>query len=610
MDVLKREQIKDRMIRLAAVHWNVPENEIDTNFDPLVMLMFDAIAAEIEGVGYQIRDIQNTLLDELSTIMLPQALLRAKPASCILTAQPGEATGILKKENNFSTIAQTQKTGEPVKETELNFTPIGEVKLFKCQAGYLQIGNKTYKYQPDGKKVLMHEEPGNKTMVNEIHFTIHSKAPVQSLAGMQLFFDLRSHSEAGNFYFALQNAELFINNQQASFTKGYYNNAQYQANIKDAFNREADYSRKLQKEVAAMYANQFITISEAAISSTPSQHKITEVLPEKLVQEITEPHTIFCTIRLSRPFEQEILERMQAGINAFPAINRRLERTNYKTDKWVNIIPLPVTGSYLDIQSIESDGGVNYKLQVNEAEGKMEVGEAIVRSARVGKKSSYDVRNTIKSLLEAIRDESAYFSRTSNDFIAARLTEISKILTRLEDQVQLSKDEKPAFRYVLLRARNAGENVLVQYWTTSPENAAFVKGNAAFKPVQHTITGTNSVFSLTAAIGGVENLSDYSQKQMLVRQLSSRGKIISAEDVKLLCYELFGAKLKQVQVEKKMTVLPGNNAGLARVISINIYINKNDYSENELIYLEKQLRYQLDTNAGFMFPFEINIVNA
>jgi len=607
MEELKREQIRDRMIRLAAVHWNVPENEIDTNFDPLVMLVFDAIASEIEGVGYQIRDIQNTLLDELSTIMLPQAVLRAKPASCILTAQPAEATSILKKENNFSTLAQTQKIGEPVKETELNFTPLGETKLFKCQLGFLRVGSKTYKHLADGKKVLVHDDQGNRPMISEIHFTILGKNPITSLDGMQLFFDLRSHSEARNFYFALQNATLLINNNPASFTKGYYKQEQYQPNLRDAFNRDADYSRKVQREIASMYADQFITIGPDAITMPNTAHDILDGLPEKILQEISAPNTIFCTLKFSRPFEQEILERMLAGVNAFPAINRKLEKTNFKTDKWVNIIPLPIADSYLDIQSIESDSGTQYKLQLSETDDKLEVGEAVVRNARVGKKSSYDVRNTIKSLLEAIRDESAYFSRTSNDFITTRLTEISRILNRLEDQVQLSKNEKPAFRYVLIRAKNAGENILVKYWTSAPKDASFVKGHAQFKPVQHTLTDTTNTFSLTAAIGGVETLDDYSQKQLLVRQLSSRGKIISIEDVKLLCYELFGSKLKQVDVQKKMTVLPGNTSGIVRVINIAININRNDFSENELIYLDKQLRYQLSSNGGFMFPFEITI---
>ena len=595
------------MVRLAAEQWNIPENEIDANFDPLLMLIFDAVASEIEGVGYQIRDIQNTLLDELSSLMLPEALLRTKPASCILSAQPNEKTGFIKKENNFSTIAQTQKVGEPVQEKELNFTPIGNVKLFNASLGYLRVGDKVFKHTTEGRKITARDEQRTNAMVNEVHFTIHCEEAMESLEGMQLFFDLRNHSEANNFYFTLQSSILTINNNPAVFTKGYYENEQFAPDIKDAFNRKNNYSRKIQKEIASIYADQFITIGETPVQANTASHAILDGLPEKLTAEMLLPNVVFCTLQLSRPFDIEVLDRLQVGINAFPAINRKLEHITYKTDKWINIIPLPVKNSYLDINSIEVLGGAQYKIQPAGHEDKVTEGEAIVRTSRVAKRSSRDVRNTIKSLLEAIRDESAYFSRVSNDFVTSRLAEISRILTRLEDQVQLSKDEKQAFHYVLLKAKNAGEHVQVSYWTTDPEDAGYVKSNAPFKPVQHTLTAINGTFSLTSAMGGLESLSEYSQKQMLVRQLSSRGKIISIEDVKLLCYELFGSKLKQAAIQKKMKVMPGNSGGIARVINITLTVNKNDYPENELIYLQKLLRYQLDTNAGFMFPFEIEV---
>ncbi|MCH5721000.1 hypothetical protein [Niabella hibiscisoli] len=154
MDVQSREQIKDKMIRLAAEHWNLEENEIEANFDPLVVLLFDAVAGEIESLGYRIKDIQSNLLNELAALMLPHSLLRAKPASCILTARPAEDSCLLKSETNFSTIAKTSRADEANKEAELNFTPIGEVKLIKASLSYLRAGNQVYKYQEDGKKLL------------------------------------------------------------------------------------------------------------------------------------------------------------------------------------------------------------------------------------------------------------------------------------------------------------------------------------------------------------------------------------------------------------------------------------------------------------------------
>ncbi|ULT42828.1 hypothetical protein KRR40_04525 [Niabella defluvii] len=171
MDVQSREQIKDRMIRLAAEHWNLEENEIEANFDPLVVLLFDAVAGEIESLGYRLKDIQSNLLNELAALMLPHSLLRAKPASCILTARPAEDTCFLKAETNFSTIAKTSGADEAAKETELNFTPIGEVKLLKVNLGYLRAGNRVYKYTDDGKKTIQYQESDSGNMIRQIHFT-------------------------------------------------------------------------------------------------------------------------------------------------------------------------------------------------------------------------------------------------------------------------------------------------------------------------------------------------------------------------------------------------------------------------------------------------------
>lgn len=609
MDVQSREQIKDRMIRLAAEHWNLEENEIEANFDPLVVLLFDAVAGEIESLGYRIKDIQSNLLNELAALMLPHSLLRAKPASCILTARPADDTCLLKSETNFSTIAQTSRADEAVKEAELNFTPIGEVKLIKASLGYLRAGNRVYKYNDDGKKTAQHQDIANSSMIRQIHFTITGKSPIRSLAGLQLFFDLKGHSEANNFYFALQDASLSINNTEVLLQRGFFKNEQYETSIKDAFNNDTDYSRKLQREIAGIYTNQFFTIDEQyeTIAEPPDAPALLQDLPEKLVQEITSPNTIYCTLSLRRPFSIEIIERLQVAINAFPVINRRMERIFHKTEKWVNIIPLQLHGTYLDIHAIENVNGTKYRLQHANYDSKVEEGQAIIRAARVSKSSSNDIRNALKSLLEAIRDESAYFSRTSNDFISSRLIEISKTLTRLEDQVQLSKDEKPTFRYVLLKSKSPGEQVQVSYWTTAPAEAAFVKANAGFKPVQHSLVEAGSCFSITPAVGGMEILNDYAQKQMLVRQLSSKGKIVSVEDIKLLCYEIFGQKLKEVLVQKKMKVLAGRYSGISRFIEISLSVANDSYSEEEKVYLVKQLAYQLELNGTFMFPFEITV---
>ena len=60
-----------------------------------------------------------------------------------------------------------------------------------------------------------------------------------------------------------------------------------------------------------------------------------------------------------------------------------------------------------------------------------------------------------------------------------------------------------------------------------------------------------------------------------------------------------GTKLQRVEVQKKMKSDADGHSGISRFIEIKITVGKNDFSEDELAYLDKQLRYQLDTNASF-----------
>lgn len=609
MEGLKKEQIRDRLVRLASEKWNIQESEVDSNFDPLMLLLFDALASELEGVGHLIKNIQGGLLKELSGLMLPQALLNARPASSVISAMPTEKTCTINQHTSFISSTQIQKTGEPVQEMDINFTSIGSFNLFQLQLTYLFTGGKLFKYGQDGKRSIAFEG-STPDMVQQIQFAVQNPLALESLSGLQLFFDLKGHSEAGNFYNALQQSVLLVNGIPVDFTNGYFQPEQFEITLSDALKSGNNYSRKIQKEIAGIYRRQFITVTHSSIPEKKEATEIFHFLPENLIKELNVSDIIFFTIQLARPFPSEVLERLQMGVNAFPVINRNKELKNFKTDKWINIIPLPVNGSFLDVENIEGADGSKYRLHDSSKEKELMEGEAIIRHTRVGKSSSSEIRNTIQRLLESIRDESAYFSRISNDFISTRLSEISKILTRLEDQMELSKDEKESFRYLLLKPHKVGEMLQIAYWVTRPELAKFVKAGQSFKANQQTLTKNGFCFSLIAAAGGVDTRSEFEQKQMLVRQLSSRGKLISAEDIKLLCFEIFGSKLKQVEVGKIMRVLPSRQAGVSRIISINLKLNKQQLSADELVYFENQLRYQLETNASFSFPYEICLEEA
>ena len=50
----KKERIKDRMLKTAARLWGYPDVEVETSFDPIVQLMLEACASELEKISSEV----------------------------------------------------------------------------------------------------------------------------------------------------------------------------------------------------------------------------------------------------------------------------------------------------------------------------------------------------------------------------------------------------------------------------------------------------------------------------------------------------------------------------------------------------------------------------
>jgi len=602
--MLKKEQIKDRMLKTAARLWDIPEGEIETNFDPLILLLLEACAGELEHIGAGINASQSRLLDRLAELILPEVMLHAQPASCVVTGFPVDARATLDETVRFYTTQRIQQAGTAARNQDFYFTPVGRFLLLKAGLPYMKAGGRFFRFTGNGQKELVQDSYAG-GYSNELWLAVSPDKSLESLQGLQLYFDLKGHSDAGAFYSSLHTAKAFINGTQVALSPGYCNGEQFELNLEEALTEGYDYSRRIHRQVAGIYRNRFLHFPEALPAAGRQVPDEWLDLPEKALQALTAEAPVFIRIVLGRLFPQETLDRIQCSINAFPAVNRMLNTMNYRTDTWINIIPMQVQGSFLDLHHISSGTG---RYRISTAAGtRVEEGEAIVRSSGIGKTNSREVREIIGSLTEAIRDESAYFSRMSNDFVLARLREITRILARLEDQMQIARDKKEPMHYLLLKPRAAGESVTISYWTTNGPEAHTVKAGTALTAFNHTLTASRGAYLLTNATGGKSVVSESEKKYILQRQLLSGGKVISAEDARLLSYQLFGDRLKKAEVRKGLQ--PGNGAhqGFRRTIDIFLTLatQQSETAKEEVDYLCSELEYHLNLNASPVYPFRI-----
>src|SRR5262249_40902851 len=95
-------------------------------------------------------------------------------------------------------------------------------------------------------------------------------------------------------------------------------------------------------------------------------------------------------------------------------------------------------------------------------------------------------------------------------------------------------------------------------------------------------------------------------KIMLRQQIASNGKIVSAEDVKLVCYQTFGDMLQAVEVKKGVQAGNSITEGFLRTIDVNLTIETAAREiKSELDYLTRELDYLLQSRATLVYPFRV-----
>ncbi len=612
MAEIKRERIKDQMVNTAARVWNIEESEIEQSFDPLAMLLIEACAAEMEKIGNEINSSHTRLLDYLAEIVLPESLFGSTPATGIVQAMPIDAKTEIGLNDAFYL---TQKIQRPVtgnfETIDLHLSPIGKFTLLKTEIAYLVSGNKLFRIKDNNSKELLFS-PERLVNSNEIWLLLHSDKTLDSLKGLSLYFDLKSHSGANSFYNALGYSKCWLNEMPVDIATGYGPEKDFGIDQREILLSGDSRTNKINRKAGYIYQNRFLQIcGSAKITKTEIPLQLREKFPAEISKQLEAENLDFIKIELPQYFSQEVFDIVTSAVNAFPAINKKCNSFNYRTDDWINIIPVPVDGSFFDLASVKNEKGEQYKIRPAAGIDSVAAGEVVVRTSGVGKASSQEVREMINSITETIRDQSAYFGQVSNEFILSRLREIGKLLAGLEDNIQAATDKKPEYNYLMLRPKKNGEMISVDYWITNGTDANYIKAGLTLAAVNNTLLNTKKSHTLTNFTGGKNTVSATEKKGMLKQQLISGGKIISAEDVKLCCLQLFGDKLKKVDVQKGVQVSSKKEEGFKRTIDVILTCSSSvsESMKSEIDTLCRELEFILESNASPVVPFQVILKN-
>jgi len=95
-----KNEIRKRMISAAARSWGISVRDME-KADPLVSLLIDACASEIEKASSSIEDARNTMGNKLMELLTPEDLLSPYPSRGIVYTYPFSTKFKITPEHHF-----------------------------------------------------------------------------------------------------------------------------------------------------------------------------------------------------------------------------------------------------------------------------------------------------------------------------------------------------------------------------------------------------------------------------------------------------------------------------------------------------------------------------
>ncbi|MGJ8667126.1 MAG: type VI secretion system baseplate subunit TssF [Patiriisocius sp.] len=607
-----KEHIKNRMIKKAATMWDVPANEIEMSFDPVVALLISACASEMEKISNEVHQSQTRITEKLIQLMTPESVTGPKPAHGILKIFAVDET--VKVEEEFMFMCRKSISNDKTSRTykDLYFSPAQRAHLIDAHITHIASDNMVFAFDESKQKevIFQHKQTG-KLPPSTLYFGISSDIEELFLHDISFYIELLDVEHKDLFYHHLRNAKWSQQNARLNVIDGYYNSDdENTTSVNNIFDTVANKTTFTGQQILNNYRRNFVTVKEAK-----SQNKIKKSNFEELDTFLTEnkikvdPTLRWIKMEFPRIIPNSTLKNCFATLNAVPVINRELNTLSYKIKEFINILPIKTQELFFDIQSITNTSGDVYRARSKDNQNQ-DKGTFVLRNDNIGKLDQRKAREYVVHLIELLKDESASFSFMNNDFLNKNLKSLNQLLSVIEKKVSQSKEDKTETNYVFLTPYKPNEDIIVEYWTTHGNIANNIKLGTVLNNSKGVGVASSGNYMITTTIGGKDTLSMQDRLNAYRRSLLSRDRIVTKQDIIALCKEMYGNKLKSIEVKKGFTTGIGTNKGITQSIEIELKINSQiETQDEEWESLNNNLMLYLKKNSTNVFPYKIKLVN-
>lgn len=616
---LTTERIRSRMLKNAARIWGVESEDIESSFDPLVTMMIEACAAELNKINGEILSSQTRVLNRLAQILSPEALTGPHPAHGIAHARSIEPSCDLATDVQFYTVKKINITGATQKEMnkEIYFSPSVATRIFDADVKFVACNNLLYEYKTPNARQVISDGPTNGYLEpSEMWVAIEMNSKVSSLHNLSFYFDWKNDPEQETYLHMLPLTRWSLNGAPVKVMHGLAGSTgkvqKSTGNLSDQF----DSTLRIEEFISSFYKNQFYTITSddtgdenlhAAKIQYPEE--LEEIFSKQVLSKIQGSYLWF-KLQFTTAFPLNAISDLYIAVNSFPIINRHLNKFTYRLQNTLNIVPLVTDDLFQDLINISTSEGKSF---MSNPLGTGFQNEAGYYTLRYGGVERFDDRQSVELLnnvMDLLRDESAAFSSLGNDFISSYIRQINQSIAMIENRLDMKGQKAKPGHFLLVNPYTPDENIFIMFWSTNGSAANQIKAGTKLISYSGAEMRSDSLLLLTTTSGGKDSLNENERITAYKKALLTHDRVVTEQDIRNFCFHELGGLVRRVNIRKGWEVVNERKHGIRRVLEVILTPARNhSLNHEEWKNLAKEVNVKLELQSTLFLPLKVSVEN-
>jgi hypothetical protein len=612
-----KEAIAGRMVRTASGLWGYTDTQDVNSFDPVVSMIFAALAEELYKISVDIKKTDARLVEKLHELIFSQQEFTHSPAHAIAKAQPQQARVEISEKIQFyyrMKVPVTAGKETVYQDKDIYFTPVSASNLLKADVKYIAAGKHFFEISDRVKEPLAEWDSSVPADYSKMYIGLQIDNLLDKLDGLTLMFSTRNRIYEDTLLQLLPSATLTLNGKEIKFSHGLKIKSENSDDaLAELLRKDSDISYRSCQFINDFYNSRFITVAceDYSLKNFKSDDGLnswlSEGFPARIINALPK-NLCWLEVRFSQPMKSDLLHEINVFTNCFPVVNRELNEFSQSLTKGVNVIPLSTSDLFFDIKRVADSKGNLYLPLVSEGNNSASEEGYYVRQGGIARFDSRDAVEVIQNLIDLVRDERAGFSVLGADMVASELKQLDQILNRLQTRIENSNVKHDAGSYLLLRCKSDYERANVQFWSACGEEANNIRPDSHLTLHRGSDLNSGSIVLITGTSGGRQKLSGEEKMNKLRRALLSKGRVVTAEDIKALCFEEYGNMLQRVEISKGVIVDAAPEKGFMRTIDVHLYLKKQvKQSKEEQNQKVESIKIRLKQESLNLLPFRIEV---